>query len=325
MSKVYMICGVQGSGKSYYSKILMQKTGATYFSSDEIRAELTEKKHTKEEHQVVFDTLLGRMAKELSFGRDVIYDATNVSRKKRIHFINNVVKGHEVIAHVMVAPLELCLERNRQRERKEPDEVILRTYKNFQLPMKFEGFSSVNYHVIGISSVPVKEEFEELFSINISYKELFGFLNKMIEFKKIHELAQDSSYHSFSVSRHTYYVYRNVLENYAGEHRLEMFYASVFHDIGKGYCKSFLNYKGEETRYANFMGHENVSSQIAFTYLTLMGYAEEFVERVVELVAFHMLPKKASVKGMKKVEDWMTSKEQYENLLLFNNYDDSSK
>jgi putative nucleotidyltransferase with HDIG domain len=109
------------------------------------------------------------------------------------------------------------------------------------------------------------------------------------EFTPIYDMPQDSKYHSLSVSRHIYYVYRYVLETYSGEDKELMLWTALLHDVGKAECKSFYNRKGEETRYANFIGHEYVGSQMAITFLRKLGcFEDEFIYKIATLIQFHM-------------------------------------
>jgi CRISPR/Cas system-associated endonuclease Cas3-HD len=98
----------------------------------------------------------------------------------------------------------------------------------------------------------------------------------------------------------------------------------VFHDLGKGFCKSFFNHEGKEQRYASYLGHENTSCYLAMHYLINIGYELEFVLDVAKLISYHMLPKNMSSKVEKKLKNWL-DEESFEELLLFNDYDNAAK
>lgn len=42
----------------------------------------------------------------------------------------------------------------------------------------------------------------------------------------------------------------------------DLYYAAMWHDIGKKYCKSFTNGKGEKTDVAHYYGHQGYSAWI---------------------------------------------------------------
>lgn len=86
-------------------------------------------------------------------------------------------------------------------------------------------------------------------------------------------------------------MYKYVLENYEAKDDYDkeiMIWTALCHDIGKHFCKSFVNRKGEETRYANFIGHEYVGSQMAVHFLHKMNFDDEFIHKVATLIQFHM-------------------------------------
>lgn len=325
MGTVHLMMGIPGSGKSYKGKRIAEKENGEYISSDDIREELYGDAQIQRDHTYIFKVMEERLLAALSNGRVVVYDATNSSRRIRTHLIKQVLKKHEVIGHCLLTPLEMCRERNQSRERTVSEAGISNMYKGFHFPFMFEGFKDIHYYIEPDSSSSQKEELEQLLLSRATYTDLFDELQKMAkEFETIYELPQDSSYHSFSVSRHTYHVYQNVLNEEHSETELQMLWVAVFHDLGKGYCKSFRNYKGELQRYANFKGHENVSAYLAYHYLTNLGYDHTFVEGVVKMISLHMLPKSATDKTMNKLFHWLTRTE-YNNLLLFNENDNQAK
>lgn len=323
MTKVHMMIGIPGSGKSYKAKLIAEELNAIYLSSDSIREELYGDENIQIDNQKVFELLHNRLKESLRNGKDVVYDATNSNRKKRIHFIKNEVRGYEVIAHVMLTKLETCVERDNERRRNVGEKVIDRMFKGLHVPLPSEGFSDIEYYIEEFET-PKKDEMESALLSSQTYESLYKILLKLPNFDRIYELPQDSTYHSFSVSRHTYYVYEGVFKDYQGENRLEMLWASVLHDLGKGFCKTFYNFKGELQRYANFKQHENVSAYLTVQCLQSLGYEKEFIFRVVELVGFHMMPKNMGKKAEKNLKKWLTGK-QYDNLIELNNYDNDAK
>ena len=65
--------------------------------------------------------------------------------------------------------------------------------------------------------------------------------------------------------------------------------ACRYHDIGKGFCKEFKNYKGEPSEIAHYYGHQNVS---AYMILSSKEYANNHLvgKLIASLVQHHMDP-----------------------------------
>lgn len=137
MSKLYTMCGLPGSGKSTAAK----QFDGIIISSDAIRKELYGDESIQGDGKQVFQILHNRVQKALAEGKNVIYDATNISAKRR----KNIVRSFDA-EHICVyidIPIAECLHRNEKRERKVPVEVIKRMARNFKPPTEEEGFSKI--------------------------------------------------------------------------------------------------------------------------------------------------------------------------------------
>jgi putative nucleotidyltransferase with HDIG domain len=293
-----MLVGLAGSGKSYVAQELIEgRDDIDLHSSDSIREEILGDVNNQEKNGDVFAIMEQRTKESLLNGKHVIYDATNISRKKRKHLLSQLPKNLNIdkIAIYVATPIELVIERNAQRERKVPQEVITqKMYKNMQVPIYSEGWSKIIFEYDNDTlECDHPRQFTDAVRAGVLFGregyELMAFLAQYFDdFFPIYELAQDSKYHSLSVSRHIYYVYKHVLDNYEGEDKEVMLWTALLHDIGKAFCKSFKNRKGEPTRYANFIGHENVGSQMAIPFLKKMNFDDEFIHKVATLIQFHM-------------------------------------
>lgn len=326
MNKLIMLVGLPASGKSTLAEKLSKEYDAEIVSSDEIRKELFNDINDQTNNDTVFNVMHERVIKLLNADRSAIYDATNLNRKRRKHLINHVFKADQKIVYYINESIGTVLCRDSERERNVGEKIISKMYKNLHIPVEGEGWDKViyvNYYNDGL--LRLKKHYEEVITTVHSHDELFGYLTAYIsEFSEILNLPQDSSYHSFSVSRHTYYVHNYILENYHNEDRLILLWASLFHDIGKSYCKSFTNFKGEETKYANFIGHEYVSSQIAAKRLGMLGYDENFIKKIVTLVQFHMMPMRASEKKMNEINR-LIGDDLYAKLMILSEADTQAK
>jgi predicted kinase len=326
MSKLILLCGLPASGKSTLAERLSKEENAVIVSSDELRKELFNNVNDQNNNTLLFEEMNLRTNNLLSEGKNVIYDSTNLNRKRRKYLINYVIKADEKIVYYLNNHVMTSKYRDEDRERTVGKEVIHRMYKNLHIPIENEGWDDVIYTEHSSKYFErYRKECESFIQAGLRYDELFKLLSDYIpEFKDIKDLPQDSSYHSFSVSRHTYHVYRYIFDNYHEQDRLMMLWTSLFHDLGKAFCKSFVNFKGEETKYANFIGHEFVGSQLAAVYLDLFGYNMDSIKQVATLVQFHMMPMKASEKTMKDVNR-LIGDELYRKLMTLHEADTLAK
>ena len=310
-SRFVMLVGLAGSGKSYFAKELMEgRDDIVYLSSDSIREELTGDENNQDVNVEVFNQMAIRTKEALKIGKHVIYDATNISRKRRKGFLQQLSKGVHKTAVYISTDYDKVLEQNSERERVVPEMAIKRMYKNLQIPIYGEGWDNIR---IIHDDFTVNNELPKQFSDAIRVGVLLGregydlmpeLATYFNEFFDILDMPQDSKWHSFSVSRHTYYVYKHVLDNYEAEDDTEkelMLWTALLHDTGKYISKCFENRKREETRYANFIGHEHVSSQLSVNLLKRLGFDNQFIHTVATLTQFHMylLDEKANRQKLK--------------------------
>lgn len=230
-----MMCGLPGSGKSTYAKeISKQLFGAIICSSDEIREELCGDKNSQENNEEVFKLLHSRIKEKLRNGENVIYDATNISSKRRRAFLNelkNIPCTKQCI--VMATHFEECCDRNSKRDRIVPYEVIERMYKNWNTPYWFEGWD--------IILVKFKDDFKP---INTAESWVYDHIN----------FSQDNPHHSLSLGQHCFIVGTDLRNNKT------LYYVGLLHDCGKPFTKSFVNSKGEETDIAHYYQHHCIGA-----------------------------------------------------------------
>ena len=92
MTKLIVMVGLPGSGKSYYADMLCReaKTPIVVLSSDDYRKRLFGDENDQEHNDQVFKTLYADMRKYLISHVDVIFDATNTSLKSRLRVFNEI-------------------------------------------------------------------------------------------------------------------------------------------------------------------------------------------------------------------------------------------
>lgn len=293
-----MLVGIAGSGKSTMAKELMsERDDVVYLSSDELREELLSDVNDQTKNSDVFVEMAKRTKQALRDGKHVIYDATNISRKKRRGLLQQLPKNVHKVACYIDTEYKDIVKQNNDRERVVPQEAIERMYKSMQIPIYSEGWDNIMiFHHDNVENNQYPIQFTSAVRKSVTMGrdgyELIKFLASYFdEFFGVYDMPQDSKYHAFSVSRHIYYVYEYILQNYEATDERDreiMLWTALLHDIGKHYCKSFVNRKGEETRYANFIGHDYVGSQMAVHFLHKMNFDEEFIHTVATLIQFHM-------------------------------------
>lgn len=140
-----MMCGLPASGKSTMATSFFDPHHPlVVHSSDTLREELYGDASVQGDNKALFEELHKRVRKDLGAGKTVIYDATNLTvnvRKKILDKIADVDCGKYAI--VLDTPLDVCLMRNRNRDRVVPEDVLYRMASIFSFPLESEGFDAV--------------------------------------------------------------------------------------------------------------------------------------------------------------------------------------
>lgn len=148
MSKLILMCGVPGSGKSTWIKNNKSETDL-WISRDKIRFEkLKEGDDYFAFEDIVFEQFIEEIAWGLEMDKTVIADATHLNRKSRAKVLNEVAKfADEIEAIVMDVHLETALERNDNRTGRAfvPRGVIRRMFFQMEAPARDEGFDKITF------------------------------------------------------------------------------------------------------------------------------------------------------------------------------------
>ncbi len=138
---VVLAIGMPGSGKTTW----FRRRGVTPLSSDLLRNILFDDVEEQRYQGLVFSTLRSLLRARLIARMPWNYvDATNLSVHERRQWIKMAKSfGYEVQAVFFDVPLEVCLERNSQRDRSVSEDVMRKMAEKLKPPVFEEGFEKI--------------------------------------------------------------------------------------------------------------------------------------------------------------------------------------
>lgn len=256
MGTLNILIGLPGSGKTSYAKKQMINSNTIYLSSDDIRVEMfgfEDQTHNSE----VFNEMNDRTYMALNKGYNVIYDATNLSRKRREQLIKKAKnEGNEVNAYLFCTPINIILERNLIRqERHLPYDKLIQMIQSIECPMYYEGFNNI-YLIDG-------GMYNDVYDYNFLIKECKDY-------------EQENPYHLETLEQHIVSATK-IAEELGEEIKLKidaeiLRQAARYHDFGKIYTKQFNEKKG----YYVYYGHEKVSTYLYLCHIRKQYFVDEY-------------------------------------------------
>jgi predicted kinase len=138
---VILAIGLPGSGKSSWFK----RHNINPLSSDMLRSLLFDDPTEQRFQDLIFSNLRSMLKARLIARRPLNYvDATNLTPHERQSWVKlGHDYGYEVQAVYFDVPLEVCLERNKRRERVVAEDVMRRMSGKLKAPTFEEGFSKI--------------------------------------------------------------------------------------------------------------------------------------------------------------------------------------
>lgn len=293
MNKFVMYVGLPGSGKTEQARrdqIIYTEAGfiVVHLSSDDIREELYGSAEAQDAPHKIFELMLRRARAALKEDNTIVlYDATNLSSKRRMNVLKQLRQSCpdlECNVKIVLATLENCVYRNFKRERVVPFSVIMKMLKQFQCPHDFEGWDY----------------------INLVYTDWDEYIDLMTYADAARGFDQQCPSHLEDLWEHI----EMTLEEYRKQFMRPYYtpnvapiiqWALLYHDFGKLYTQTPKNSKGEEKLFKrgdiylpqmHYYGHDCASS-----YLWLIsGSAHSLLERdrkddvieIANIIQYHM-------------------------------------
>lgn len=149
MGKLYIMCGIPGSGKSSMittNEKLREINDKLIISRDKIRFSLLQPEEHYFKHEPVVEEMFYRgITKALQLGYNVFADQSSINPKSRKKLINRVAGYTEITAIWVDTPMEVCIKRDAKRQGRAHvgETVIKNMFKDFVPPTLSEGFNHI--------------------------------------------------------------------------------------------------------------------------------------------------------------------------------------
>lgn len=284
-TRFVMLVGLPASGKSTAAEHLC-KLGYKIHSSDALRKELSQKNVDPIDNNKLFQILHSKIKEDLGKGNKVVYDATNISRKRRTAFLQEIKRYDTHNRCVFKATdYKTCVERDSKRDAQVGEDVIKRMYNSFWVPQLYEGWDNIAIH--------------------------WDFKGKNYDIvEKLNSLKgydQDSPHHSLHLGEHMLSAATELANELTApdlnlENNITTLLATQLHDIGKPLVRSTHPVKGHSIYYQ----HHLVGGYEALFFLKNLNTEDQqkeveyfigdrplSIEEIMETVAliqWHMYP-----------------------------------
>ena len=148
MPKLYVMCGISGSGKSTYAKSIQSsaRNRTIIVSTDELRAMFYGDASDQTDPELIFNMAYSMIQMLLERDYDVIFDAMNLKARARKDLINRfhgIATMECVVCNVSAE--EACC-RQTLRERHVPEDIVFAQSKRMSIPTYDEGWDIITYN-----------------------------------------------------------------------------------------------------------------------------------------------------------------------------------
>ncbi|MCL2480256.1 MAG: ATP-binding protein [Spirochaetaceae bacterium] len=151
-----LVCGLPGSGKSYFARKYFAKSGRKRVNRKEIMRTLYEMitfndKWSEDKFDSVDENLVKHLEKKIiehlfQLGEPLLIDNMSISTESRGAYVAMANRNKKTISAIFVnTDLATCLKRNRERDAHEvvPESVISNLIAKIEYPDRKEGFKDV--------------------------------------------------------------------------------------------------------------------------------------------------------------------------------------
>lgn len=315
MSRFIMLVGLPASGKSTQA-VLLKATGFNIHSSDAIRKELLGDQRDQTGNDTVFNTLHKRIKEDLKNGVDTLYDATNISQKRRIAFLREIERYDAIKeCHFMATPYDMCIERDAARENSVGKAVIDKMYKSFCVPQYYEGWDEITIHWDS--------------SVVNNPRDINTFLDSIVGFD------QETPFHKLTLSAHMKEAYNWAVEKLAERNLKPKEYENLLlvvrlHDIGKPFVQEYNADKERCTYYQHHLtGAYDSLFYIKALHLfepIIRGYnqkpkTDDEILEIADLIQNHMRPYQMEQDSTKKRFISLVGEKKYSEIMFIHEAD----
>lgn len=261
--------GIPGSGKTEKAKVLANEHNALLLSSDAIREEILGDASDQTKNGDVFETMYKRTCEALDNGQSVVYDATNINHKRRRGLLQQLKAHYDVkaIAVVMATPIQMCIDRQLNRDRQVGKDVIWRMVRNFYMPYWYEGWDDIEI----CYPQDEKKYIHQLYRNDIE--------QLLDGSSMLYEYDQKNPHHQLSLGEHMKKCHDLMCDRMYVESIRE---AALLHDLGKFFTQTF-----DEDGIAHYYDHHNVS---AYLSMFLRNNDKNHIISRAAYIQWHMAP-----------------------------------
>ena len=310
-----ILVGLPACGKSTFANKLRVEENYLVYSSDKYRGRLG----VDAPNNVVFDTLMRDLKASLLAGNSCVFDALNLSRKRRKNIIRIVRDGFRkrgmtlrVECELFVVPTDICIERNNLRANKKDvtDSVIIGKQSCFETPWYSDGFDEIHVHPIRVENLNFNRD-------------------------SLDEFGQDNPHHTLTLGGHWRKAHNYIAEKYIFTESYPFLLEAIkYHDDGKFFTKEFRESVGNATEVAHYYSHENVSAYLFLQRAFCLGIYESGTEYpltdwgklyVANLINWHMRPRLWSNEKVKLKDESLLGEEMIKDLLILKEADTYAK
>lgn len=140
MTMLNLLSGIPGSGKTTFAHELAKQHNATVHSYDEMPNANTKASMDGSVKQAWIQNI----REDLQSGKSVICDGLNLTVADRKELLAQFADiPCQKFLHMKVVPLEICLQRNRERQARLPDFVVEQAAQKLEPPTKEEGWDKI--------------------------------------------------------------------------------------------------------------------------------------------------------------------------------------